>query len=156
MWAPSNILKITDDCQTLQPETEHLSSDDHPQSCNKRDRKTEREGRITGSVVITWYSTSRTTHIARLCSLIKLKFIRNVCSSFGTLAEQVTCNPRFYCILSHGYIKHIISQDRDGLVKNHIGLQRCEFTHKAGVAQALILMTAGFPLPLHINRKCPK
>ena len=44
---------------------------------------------------------SRTTRIARHGSFIKLKFIRNVCLPRGTLAEQVTRNPRFYHIKVH-------------------------------------------------------
>ena len=46
--------------------------------------------RTIGSVVIMWHLASCTTHIARHCSFIKLKFIRNVCSSCGTLEERVT------------------------------------------------------------------
>ena len=52
--------------------------------------------RTIGSVVIMWHSTSRTTRITRHHSFSKFKFIRNVCSSCGTLTEQVTPNPRFY------------------------------------------------------------
>ena len=40
---------------------------------------------------ITYYSYCKT------CLFIKLKFIRNVCSSCRTVAEQVICDPRFYC-----------------------------------------------------------
>ena len=66
---------------------------------NPAERERERErGRIIGSVVIIRHLASHTTWIARHRSFIKLKFIRNVCSSCGTLTEQVTCNPRFYCI----------------------------------------------------------
>ena len=54
--------------------------------------------RTIGSVVM-WHSASRTTHIARQCSFIKLKFIRKVCSPWGTLTDQVTCNPRFHCVI---------------------------------------------------------
>ena len=87
--------KITDFCQTPRPETEHPSAGyDHPQSHGER----ERERRTIRSVVIMWHSASRPTRIARHRSFIKLKCIRNVCSSCGTLAEQVTHNPRFYCI----------------------------------------------------------
>ena len=49
-----------------------------------------------GSVVIMPCLASHTTSIARHWSFIKLKFIRKVCSSCRTLAEQVTRNPRFY------------------------------------------------------------
>ena len=54
--------------------------------------------RCRGSVGIMWCSASHTPHTARHHSFIKLKFIRNVCLSCGTLVEQVTRNPRFYCI----------------------------------------------------------
>ena len=54
--------------------------------------------RTIGSVVIMWHLTSLTTRVARHYSFIMLTFIRNVCSSCGTLTEQVTPNPRFYCI----------------------------------------------------------
>ena len=49
-----------------------------------------RERRVIGSVVITWRLASHTTCIKRHPSFIKLKFIRNVCLSCGTLAEKVT------------------------------------------------------------------
>ena len=86
--------KITDFCQTPWPEAKHPSmGDDHPPSFSERERRT------IGSVVIFWCSVSHTTRISRHCSFIKLKFIRNICSSCGTLTEQVTHNPRFYCTL---------------------------------------------------------
>ena len=54
--------------------------------------------RTFGSVVITWRSASRTTRVARRLSFIELKCVRNVRSPGRMLAEQVTHNPRFYCI----------------------------------------------------------
>ena len=72
--------------------------DDHPQSHSKRERRT------IGSIVVMWHLVSHTILIVIHHSFIKLKFIRNVCSSCGTLAEQVTRNARFYylflCTLS--------------------------------------------------------
>ena len=50
----------------------------------------------------------------------------------------------------------MISEDREELVKTLMGLQKCEPPHKAAAAQALPLMNIEIPLPLHINRKCPK
>ena len=83
--------KVTGFCQTLWPETEHPSmGDNQPQSRSERERKN------IGSVVIMWHSASHTARIARGCLFIKLKFIRNFCSSCGTLIKQVTRNPRFY------------------------------------------------------------
>ena len=58
-------------------------------------RISKRISRTTGSVVITWHSGTRTTRIARRRSFIKLKFIRNVCWSHGTLTEQVPRNQSF-------------------------------------------------------------
>ena len=93
--------KITDCCQTLRPETNHLSmGDDHPQSHSERERVRKREMRTIDSVVIMGCSASGTACIARHRSLVKLTFIRNVCSSCRAPAEQVTRNPRFYCIFS--------------------------------------------------------
>ena len=65
----------------------------------ERERERERERRTIGSVVIMWHTAPWTTRIARHCLFTKLKLIRNVCSSCGTLTEQVTRNPRFYCNL---------------------------------------------------------
>ena len=42
--------------------------------------------------------TTRTIWIARHHSFMELKFIRNVCSSCRTLTEQVSRDPRFYCV----------------------------------------------------------
>ena len=95
MWAPSNILEKSPISAKHRAETEHRSiADNHPQSHSKR----EKERRTTGLVVIMWHSASHTTPIVRRRSFIKLKCIRNVCPSWGTLAEQVTPNPRFSCI----------------------------------------------------------
>lgn len=58
--------------------------------------------------------------------------------------------------LSYYYSRNIISPDREGLLKNLIGLQRCTLTFKNALAQILILMNTEVPLPLSINRKCPK
>lgn len=59
-------------------------------------------------------------------------------------------------ILSYYYSRNIISQDREGLLKNLMSLQRCTLTFKDALAQALILMNTEVPLPLSINRECPK
>ena len=68
-------------------------------ACNPKHLNIKWVSRPVGSVVIMWHSALCTTRIARHRSLIKLKFIRSVCLSCRTLAEQVTHNPRFYCIL---------------------------------------------------------
>ena len=67
-------------------------------------RISKRVSRTIGLDVITWRPVSPTAHIARHRSFIKLKFIGNACSSCGTLAEQVTRDPRFYCICSMAFI----------------------------------------------------
>ena len=91
--------EITAFCPILQPETEHPSmGGDHPQPHSTRMHVHACVRRTFGSVVIVWCSASRMSHIARHCSFIKLKLTRNVCLSCGTVAEQVTCNPRFYCV----------------------------------------------------------
>ena len=74
--------------------SEHGRGSPTIQQC-EREREKER---TIGSVVIMWHSASPTTLTARRRSFIKLKFIRNVCSSWWTLREQVTHNPRVYCI----------------------------------------------------------
>ena len=61
-------------------------------------RISKRISRTIGSAVIMWRSASCTIHIARHRWCIKLKCIRNVCLSCGTLAEQVPRNPRFYVV----------------------------------------------------------
>ena len=53
--------------------------------------------RTIGSVMITWHLGSHTTPTARRRLFIKLKFIKNICSPWGTLTEQVARNPKFYC-----------------------------------------------------------
>lgn len=58
-------------------------------------------------------------------------------------------------IFSYYYSRNIISQDREGLLKNLMGLQRCALTFKDAPAQALILINTEVPL-LSINRECPK
>lgn len=72
------------------------------------------------------------------------------------MVKNPNCNTQHSNILSHGYIRNMISYDRDGLVKTLTGLQRGKLTHKAAVAQALLLMKTELPLPLHINRKRPR
>ena len=100
--------KITDFCQAPWPEMEHLSmGDDHPQSRTKRENH--------WLILIMWCSGSHTTCIARHRSFVKLKFTRNACSFWGTLTEQVTCNPRFYCVCVCIYIK------KNGPDKTHHG-----------------------------------
>ena len=74
-----------------------------------------------GSVVIMWHPVSCTTRIARPHSVIKLKFIRNVCASCATLAELVTCDPRLYWILNHLHLGVDISAMPTWLYSEQIG-----------------------------------
>ena len=67
--------KITDFCQTLQPETEHPSmGDNHPQSRSERER--EKDWRPFGLFVIMLLSASCTACIARHHSFIKLNYYK--------------------------------------------------------------------------------
>ena len=84
----------------------------------KRERHRETERRTIGSVVIMWCWAACTIPIARHSSFIKLKFIRNVCSSWGTLSEQVTCNPRFYCKANLQGTSVVVSNLVSNLVSN--------------------------------------
>lgn len=61
-----------------------------------REREREREKESMKTDWIMWCSASCTSCFARHSSLIRL--IRNVFSPCRTLTEQVTCNPRFYCV----------------------------------------------------------
>jgi hypothetical protein len=49
---------------------------------------------------VTLSRQTSSTRIAKHRSIIKLKFLKNFCSSCKTLADQVARNPRFYCIES--------------------------------------------------------
>ena len=66
---------------------------------------------------------SRTIHIARHHSFVKLKSIGNYCSSCGTLSEQITHNPRFYCISVHSEF-HLRSPKLTKMNKHLYALKR--------------------------------
>lgn len=62
--------------------------DEDPQSLSKK------KGKNTGLLVITKYSVSLATHIVKHDTFIKLKCIRNVCSSCTTLTVQVSLHSK--------------------------------------------------------------
>ena len=93
--------------------------------------------RTIGSAVIMWLSMAQTARVARYHSFIKLKFIRNVCLSCGTFAEQLICNPNFYYIC-------VCTQTR-----LHLRLLSClyiywKWVHTSSPPQALLSF---FPFP---------
>ena len=93
MWAPSGVLNnhwFLPNTMAWDRACEHgRRSPTTPQ----RERERERD---IGLIVIMWHLASCTTHITRHHLFIKLKFIRNVCSFCGTLAEQDAHNPIGY------------------------------------------------------------
>ena len=91
LWAPSNVLKN----HWFLPDTAAWDGASKHGRQSPTILQWERENHWL--IAIMWHLSSPTTCIARHCSFIKLKLIRNVCLSCGTLAEQVNPHQRFYC-----------------------------------------------------------
>lgn len=71
---------------------------DHHQQSSSKGREAGR--RIMGSVMIIWCSESHSIHVARHRPLTKLKFIINICSSFGKLIEKLQSKILLYSNIS--------------------------------------------------------
>ena len=135
LWAPSNVLKnqISAKHHGLRPSIQAWEMIAHNPAARQRER--ERERRTIGSVVIKWRSASPTTGITRHRSHIKLKCIGNVCSSWGTLLERVTCNPSFYHICKLTQLQTWRTDSGQELEKGEA--RRCGY--KGGVLESLVM-----------------